>query len=85
MPAAEHHGDTSWSSNSAQTKPRSVHQFCQTNGNVMQRPLYTEKIEVFKKHQPNPTEQQIVEACQVYIRVRLQRTGALTPPTTTET
>ena len=51
----------------------------------MQRPLSTEEIAFFKKNIPNPTEQEVVETCQLYIKIRLQRTGALTPPTTTET
>ena len=53
--------------------------------NVMQCPLSTEEIACFKKVIPNPTEQQIVETCQLYIKARLQHIGALTPPTTTET
>ena len=46
--------------------------------NVMQRPLSAEELAYFKNNIPNPTEQQIVEICKMYINVRLKHTPAIT-------
>ena len=51
----------------------------------MQRPLSTEEIACLKDTLPNPTEQQIIEVCQLYIKTHLQHTAALTSLTTTKT
>ena len=45
--------------------------------NVLQRPLNADDIAFFKRHCPNPTEEDIIQTSKLYINLRIQKTQQL--------